>query len=136
EIVWFRVLAVTMKGTAFTFGTLLGVYLTGLGVGALIGSAVSTRVRQPAVAFLAVQAAIGAVAMFLLTAFIRFADNIAPLWAYLGSYGLLDLRTAVGGVAAGSRWTFLALYVAIPAALVLPPTLLMGFSFPVLQRVV
>jgi hypothetical protein len=29
EIVWFRVLAVTMKGTAFTFGTLLGVYLTG-----------------------------------------------------------------------------------------------------------
>jgi spermidine synthase len=148
EIVWFRVLAVTMKGTAFTFGTLLGVYLTGLGVGALIGSAVSTRVRRPAVAFLAVQAAIGAVAMFLLTAFIRFADNVAPLWAYLGSYEPLDIRTAVpalGRLLSGqapasadavSIWTFLALYVAIPAALVLPPTLLMGFSFPVLQRVV
>jgi spermidine synthase len=148
EIVWFRVLAVTMKGTAFTFGTLLGVYLTGLGVGALIGSAVSTRVRRPAVAFLAVQAAIGAVAMFLLTAFIRFADNVAPLWAYLGSYEPLDIRTAVPALGrllslqapasadAVSIWTFLALYVAIPAALVLPPTLLMGFSFPVLQRVV
>jgi spermidine synthase len=136
EIVWFRVLAVTMKGTAFTFGTLLGVYLTGLGVGALVGSAVSTRLRRPAVAFLAVQAAIGAVAMFLLTAFIRFADNIAPLWAYLGSYEPLDIRTAVAGGDAMSLWTFLALYVAIPAALVLPPTLLMGFSFPVLQRVV
>jgi spermidine synthase len=136
EIVWFRVLAVTMKGTAFTFGTLLGVYLTGLGAGALIGSALSPRLRRPAVAFLALQAAIGAVAMFLLTAFIRFADNVAPLWAYLGSYEPLDIRTAVAGRDASSLRTFLALYVAIPAALVLPPTLLMGFSFPVLQRVV
>ena len=148
EIVWFRVLAVTMKGTAFTFGTLLGVYLAGLGVGALAGSAVSTRLRHPAVVFLAVQAAIGAVAMFLLTAFIRFADNVPPLWAYLGSYEPLDIRTAVpalgrfvsgygsAGSDAAAMWTFLALYVALPVALVLPPTLLMGFSFPVLQRVV
>jgi predicted membrane-bound spermidine synthase len=134
EIVWFRVLAVTMKGTAFTFGTLLGVYLTGLGAGALIGSAVSTRVPRPAVAFLAVQAAIGAVAMFLLTAFIRFADNVAPLWAYLGSYEPLDVRAAVNGT--GDAATFLALYVGVPALLVLPPTLLMGVSFPILQRVV
>ena len=134
EIVWFRVLAVTMKGTAFTFGTLLGVYLTGLGVGALVGSAVSTRLRRPAVVFLAVQAAIGAVAMFLLTAFIRFADNVAPLWAYLGSYEPLDVRAAVNGT--GDVATFFALYVGVPSLLVLPPTLLMGFSFPVLQRVV
>ncbi len=134
EIVWFRVLAVTMKGTAFTFGTLLGVYLTGLGVGALIGSAVSARVRRPAVAFLAVQAAIGAVAMLLLTAFIRFADNVAPLWAYLVSYEPLDVRAAVNGT--GDAATFLALYVGVPSLLVLPPTLLMGFSFPILQRVV
>jgi spermidine synthase len=148
EIVWFRVLAVTMKGTAFTFGTLLGVYLTGLGVGALVGSAVSTRLRRPAVVFLALQAAIGAVAMLLLTAFIRFADNVPPLWAYLGSYEPLDIRTSVPALSrllsgsapvatdAAAMRAFLALYVAIPAALVLPPTLLMGFSFPVLQRVV
>jgi len=148
EIVWFRVLAVTMKGTAFTFGTLLGVYLTGLGVGALVGSAVSTRLRRPAVAFLTIQAAIGALAMLLLTAFVRFADNVPPLWAYLGSYEPLDIRTAVpalvqfssGIVPTGEKAialkTFLALYVALPAVLVLPPTLLMGLSFPVLQRVV
>jgi predicted membrane-bound spermidine synthase len=148
EIVWFRVLAVTMKGTAFTFGTLLGVYLMGLGVGALLGSAVSTRLRHPGVAFLVLQAAVGAVSMFLLTVFIRFADNIGPLWTYLGSYEPLDIRTAIpalgrfiagdvpGGADISAMWTFLALYVALPVALVLPPTLLMGFSFPVLQRVV
>src|SRR4029453_14971615 len=60
----------------------------------------------------------------------------------------LDMRTAVpalgqllsgyapAGTDAALVWSFVALYVAIPAALVLPPTLLMGFSFPVLQRVV
>ena len=136
EIVWFRVLAVTMKGTAFTFGTMLGVYLTGLGVGALAGSAVSSRIRRPAVLFLSLQAGVGAVAMLLLTAFIRFADNVPPLWAYLGSYEPLDVRTAVNGLDPGVTRTFLALYVGVPCALVLSPTVLMGFSFPVLQRVV
>jgi len=136
EIVWFRVLAVTMKGTAFTFGTMLGVYLAGLGVGALAGSAVSSRIRKPAIVFLLLQAAVGAVAMLLLTAFIRFADNVAPLWAYLGSYEPLDVRTAIHGSDPSATRTFLALYVGVPCALVLPPTLLMGFSFPILQRVV
>jgi predicted membrane-bound spermidine synthase len=148
EIVWFRVLAVTMKRNAFTFGTLLGVYLTGIGVGALAGSAVARRVRQPAALFLVLQAAVGAISMLLLTAFIRFADNMPALWAYLGSFEPLDMRTAVPALrafiagqtlqpdAADAMWTFLALYVALPVALVLPPTLLMGFSFPILQRVV
>src|SRR4029077_20436268 len=70
------------------------------------------------------------------------------LWAYLGSYEPLDIRTAIPALVQFSRGTvptgdsaialktFLALYVALPAVLVLPPTLLMGFSFPVLQRVV
>jgi len=136
EIVWFRVLAVTMKGTAFTFGTMLGVYLAGLGVGALAGSAVSSRIRRPAIVFLLLQAAVGAVAMLLLTAFIRFADNVPPLWAYLGSYEPLDVRTAIHGLDPAFTRTFLALYIGVPCALVLPPTLLMGFSFPILQRVV
>ena len=43
-------------------------------------------------------------------------------------------RAAVNGT--GDAATFFALYVGVPSLLVLPPTLLMGFSFPVLQRVV
>jgi len=137
RIVWFRVLAVTMKGTAFTFGTMLGVYLTGLGVGALAGSAVSSRIPRPAIVFLLLQAAVGAVAMLLLTAFIRFADNMPSLWAYLGSYEPLDIRSAISSRPDQQVWRmFVALYVGLPCVLVLPPTLLMGFSFPILQRVV
>ena len=149
EIVWFRLLAVTMKGTAFTFGTLLGVYLTGIGLGALAGSVIAPRVRRPAVVFLLLQAAVGMTAMALLTVFVRGADEIPVLWTYLGSYEPLDVREAVGRLAAFTAgdlattseaavpmWKFLALYFGVPALLVLPPTLLMGCSFPVLQRVV
>ena len=148
EIVWFRVLSVTMKPTSFTFGTMLGMYLTGVAAGALAGSAAAPRIPRPAAVFLGLQAGVGASATLLLTAYIRLVDNIPPLWAYVGGYEPLDVRDAIpalrmflGGnapthVDVGATWTFLMLYVAVPSVLVLPPTFLMGFSFPVLQRVV
>jgi spermidine synthase len=39
EIVWFRLLGVMVKSTAFTFGTLLTIYLLGLGAGSVAGTA-------------------------------------------------------------------------------------------------
>ena len=149
EIVWFRLLSVMMKSTAFTFGTLLGVYLTGIGLGALAGAAIARRTRRPAVAFLGLQSAVGLTAMFLLTVFIRRVDNTSLLWTYLGTYEPVDVRDSVnwlaafaGGslsadaAAAGPPWAFLVSYFGVPLLLVLPPTLLMGCSFPMLQRVV
>ena len=129
EIVWFRLLAVMLKGTAFTFGTLLGVYLTGIGIGALAGSAIAPRVRRPAVVFLGLQAVVGLTAMVLLTVFVRRVDDTMLLSTYLGGSDPVDVRDSVSRLA-------VALYVAVPAMLVLPPTLLMGCAFPVLQRVV
>ena len=38
EIVWFRLLGVILKSTAFVFGTLITQYLFGLGAGALLGT--------------------------------------------------------------------------------------------------
>ena len=57
EIVWFRMLGVMMKSTTFTFGTLLTMYLGGLGLGSIAGNVIARRVRQPAGAFLTLQAA-------------------------------------------------------------------------------
>ena len=149
EMVWFRLLTVMMKGTAFTFGTLLGVYLVGIGLGAVIGSAIAPRLRRPAVAFLVLQAAVGLGAMALLTVFIRGVDNVPLLANYLGGYEPLDVRDSVSMLAAvgtgtlaltaqdaAPLWTFLLFYAGVPVLLVLPPTLLMGCAFPVLQRVV
>ena len=148
EIVWFRVLAVMMKSTAFTFGTLLCLYLTGIGAGSLVGSALVPRIRRPALGFFALQAAVAASAVLLLTVFVRRVDDTS-LWAYLGGYEPLDVRAAVNWLISASRgalpaadaasgppWDFLVFYLVVPVLLVLPPTLLMGCSFPLLQRAV
>src|SRR5262249_38634918 len=47
EIVWFRLMGVMQRSTAFTFGTLLAIYLTGLGLGSLGGAALVRRARRP-----------------------------------------------------------------------------------------
>ena len=60
EIIWFRLLGVMVKSSAFTFGMLLTVYLAGLGIGSALGSVVLRRVRNPALAFLLLQAFVGA----------------------------------------------------------------------------
>ena len=59
EIVWFRLMGVMLKSTAFTFGTLLAVYLTGLGAGAAVATLLVRRIRRPVLAFVRMQAAVG-----------------------------------------------------------------------------
>ena len=134
EIVWFRVLSVTIKSGAFTFGTLLGVYLAGLGIGALAGSVIAPRIRRPDVTFLLLESAVGAIALLLLTAFVRFVDDVPPLHPHLARFEPFSVRAAIAGDMPTALFTFL--FVGLPVLLVLPPTLLMGVSFSVLQRVV
>src|SRR5688572_23532670 len=142
EIAWFRLLGVMVKSTAFTFGTLLSLYLAGLGIGALMGSVIAPRVRRPAIVFLSLQAASALAGCVLLAVFVRNIDEVAPVWTYLGSYEPLSMREQVNrlqNVLAGSSDVqapvlFLVMYFGIPALLVLPSTLLMGCAFPMLQR--
>ena len=144
EIVWFRLLGVMMKSTAFTFGTLLALYLAGIGLGALAGSFMAPRVRRPAIAFLSLQAAAAVGACVLLTIFLRRVDNIPQVWASLASYEPMSVREQIaqlqgalfGAPDAPAPAMFLTMYFGVPAALVVPSTLLMGCSFPMLQRVV
>ena len=149
EIVWFRMLGVMMKSTAFTFGTLLALYLGGLGLGSLAGGAVASRIRRPAAAFLTLQAAVGLCAGGLLALLVAVADDTRSLMEYFASYEPLSVQDGVGGLRAllasfvsaapppeRLPSDFLWLYVALPAVLVVPATFLMGCSFPLLQRVV
>ncbi|MBA2301116.1 MAG: fused MFS/spermidine synthase, partial [Acidobacteria bacterium] len=149
EIVWFRLLGVMMKSTAFTFGTLMAVYLAGIGLGAVAGSALASRVRRPGPAFLGIQAAGGLAAAILLTLLAALADDMGVLRGYFASYEPLSVRESVdalralmAGVSTGAmqpvEWpaTFFKLYIALPLLLILPPTFLIGCGFPLLQRVV
>jgi spermidine synthase/MFS family permease len=149
EIVWFRLLGVMMKSTAFTFGTLLALYLAGIGLGALVGSARAARARQPARTFFQLQAASGLSAGLLLILLVFAAENSHPLRGYFAAYEPLNvrdsvhaLRTLLSNLGSGPDApadvlaNFLRLYVLVPLALVLPPTFLMGCAFPYLQCVV
>ncbi|MBM3890624.1 MAG: spermidine synthase [Verrucomicrobia bacterium] len=150
EIVWFRMLGVMQKSTAFSFGTLLAVYLSGVGSGALAGLRLAHRSQRPAAAFLLLQGAIGAYVGLVTAAFFAASsrlDALQTLHAYFGSYEPVDVNAAMEAL---RRWiqgtagpeesnlvrVFTALYLGLPLLLVGPPTFLMGLSFPFLQRAV
>ena len=133
EIVWFRIIDVAVKSTAFTFGTVLAVYLLGLAVGTFIGAALVGRLRRLLVAFLACECALLAcsalaiLALVLLPPRTPFFAWFFELWGGHRSYNL------------GGAWSWppvWRLYVLLPLVLYGLPTVLMGVAFTVLQRAV
>ena len=58
EMLWFRMMEVSIKSTSYTFGTLLALYLFGSGVGAIAGISLAPRIGAPRRAFLACQCAL------------------------------------------------------------------------------
>jgi predicted membrane-bound spermidine synthase len=152
EIAWFRLLGVVVKSTAFTFGTLLSLYLAGLTVGTVAGIRWARRSARPAAVFLLLQAGVSAYAglsLLALGAMLARLPAMEPLQQYLASYEPLDMRLALdafgtllsapsslGGDGAYALKQFLMLYVAVPLVVIGPPTVMMGLSFPLLQKVV
>jgi spermidine synthase len=132
EIVWFRVLGVMLKSNAYTFGSLLAIFLTGVGAGAL--AATTRRVARwpPVSAFLLLQAAIplsAALSLGLLVALVNRVPLLNPVWEYFAAYEplvRLNLRSPL----------YVIVHGVIPVCLILPPTLMMGLSFGCLQRAV
>ena len=96
------------------------------------------------------QGAVGFTAGFALSIFLGLVTRIDWLNAYFAGYEPLNvgqnlrrlqLRSLVEGrvftdPAHSLPWEAVLLYLMVPALLILPSTFLMGFSFPVLQRVV
>jgi spermidine synthase len=130
EMAWFRVLDVAAKGAAFTFGTLLAVYLLGLAVGTFAASLVASAIRRPLAAFLSCQVGI-VLATVVAHSLMVFLPPDWPVVSELVRYG-----TRLYGLQmfAFNTSEFLAVYVALPLVLLGPSTFLMGFGFPILQR--
>jgi hypothetical protein len=133
EIVWFRLLDVAVKSTAYTFGTLLAIYLLGSGLGSLLGASVASRTRRPLRAFLLTQCAVLAVAvvpLLLVVALPPDTKRFDRFVAYWADYAFFPLGHDA------DRTNIVRLYLQLPFALFFLPTLLMGLSFPILQRAV
>ena len=151
EILWFRLLGVIAKPTAFSFGNLLGVFLSGLACGTFIGIRAARRSRNPQRAFLACQIGVCAycgLSIALFTTFLPHSEGLQSLWNYLGQYEPLDIKAVFSAMDAFVRGEsvspvqvsllkrFVVLYGVVPVAIVGPPTVMMGASFPFLQKVV
>jgi spermidine synthase len=133
EMAWFRMLGVALKSTAYTFPLLLGFYLTGVACGSLVGRKIGSVLRRPLDWFLAAQAGIGlwaGLSVALLLWAVRNLEGFAVARRYLGSYEPIEFMFNFGDMG----WPQLALYVLVPAWLILPPTFLMGVSFAWLQQ--
>jgi hypothetical protein len=133
EILWFRLLDVATRSTAFTFGTLLAVYLFGSAAGCLLGARWAPRLGRPLRVFLLCQCgllAYSGLAVLALVALPPTTPGLSWYHEYWRSGAVFHL---------GDTWepgVVARLYLALPLALFGPPTVLMGLSFPALQRAV
>jgi spermidine synthase len=133
EVLWFRIVDVAVKSTAFTFGTVLALYLLGYGLGSTLGARPGWAKGDPLRRFLLYQCALLAwaaavpLAIAWLPSGVPGYDWFAAYWAQYDGFRL------------GGRWavgTFVRLYLVLPIVLYGVPTVLMGLSFPELQRAV
>lgn len=150
EIAWFRILGVMLKSTAFTFGTLLAIYLAGAGLGSLAGMMIAGRSQRPASVFMWMQWGSGVYAGLILAAVlaaVTFWPQLKTIKEYLNSYEPIDANSAASLVrkwAAGTLsdtersvvWIFPALHFLLPLIMIGPPTFAMGLSYPFLQKAV
>ena len=134
EILWFRMLDVAVKANAFTFGTMLALYLLGSAGGCLLGAPFVSRLRHPLRTFLLCQCVLLAYSGVAVLFLALWPTDRFPLdwyWRYWQTPG--DFALGAAGLDLAS---FARLYLWLPLALYGPPTVLMGFAFPVLQRAV
>jgi len=114
EIVWFQWLQLAIVSSAVSLGVLLGAYMGGMCLGSLFFARFVSARRHPLRVYAAIELGIGVCAV-LLRFLVPFIDSA---YASIASHGFQGI--------------FLR---AVAAAIcLLPPTLLMGASFPAMSR--
>ncbi len=112
---------------------MLSVYLLGSAIGALFGAAIVERFRRPLRTFLLLQCAILALAALPVIVAVAVPPELRRFSWFVGYWAGYDFFPL------GHAWDWtnvLRLYVQLPLVLFFVPTVLMGMSFPVLQRAV
>jgi spermidine synthase len=132
EILWFRIMDVAIKSTAFTYGTILASFLTSLALGSLFAVPVATRIRRPLMVFLLCQCLLIIVSGFVIVMLVKL-----PLetWGYRHLVLFWSQRFPISVGDATTKF-LAAFYVALPILLCAIPTFLMGVSFTALQAAV
>lgn len=111
QVVWTRLLSLTLGGTVYNFSIILSVFLTGLGIGALVGAYLAKRSSQP-------QSALGVCQLLQVFTVVWGMDLLTqtiPFW---------------GDSAAATVWAQLLTDFFRTSLAVLPATVVWGASLP------
>ncbi len=124
QIVWYRLLGTMMQSSAYSFSLVLGLFLVGDAVGLVWGGALARRLPDPRRFFLWMQ---GATILY----------SILVIWAVWLAFG----ADAVSGqfvdrFVVVADWRPLLMIVSLTALVVLPGSLLIGMSFPLVQQAI
>lgn len=120
EVAWMRVLGEMLGSTAYASGTMLAAFMTGLGLGSLLGARLAARTRYPLRDAARAELAVAAASVVALACLV-----VLP-----GAF--FDLLTS----ARVSGATFLGLQFAASFAVMLLPTIAMGLTYPLIMEAV
>jgi spermidine synthase len=118
QVAWLRYLSLVFGNTTLATATLLAVFMAGLGLGAFLFGRVADRTSRPLVVYALLEVGIGLFAI------------VSPSFFE----GMSAAYVAVYRGAGGTPWGFALLRIGLAAVCLLPPTLLMGGTLPLMVR--
>ncbi|MFY9609370.1 MAG: fused MFS/spermidine synthase [Blastocatellia bacterium] len=121
EVIWSRVLALIIGSSVYAFSIMLTTFLIGLAAGASIGARFVDRIRNPMVAFAAIELGVGATCLMG-----AYLFNDLP-YVFIQLYRWVDSTS--WGVLLIARFL-------ISSLVMIVPTLLLGSLFPLVVRIV
>ena len=126
EIIWFRYVGVLLHGSPYGFALVLAVLLLGEAIGSLWGGKLSTRMKDPLAFFIIAQGVI----MVMVLASILWLYQLygqPEVFHYISSHTVM-----FRGITGNHLYVIFGLILLI----VFPAALVLGFSFPVVQKAV
>ncbi|MDQ1348079.1 MAG: spermidine synthase, partial [Acidobacteriota bacterium] len=118
QVAWLRYLSLVFGNTTLATATLLAVFMAGLGLGALLFGRLADRTPRPLTIYALLEVGVGLFAIVSP----QFFDGMDAVYV------------AVHRGAGGEPWAFALLRIALAAICLLPPTLLMGGTLPLVVR--
>lgn len=141
EMLWFRMLNIINKSTAYSFPTILFVYLSGLALGSYYWGKRADKVRNPGALFWKIEITVGIVAgVSLLTALIFLTMPSVQVWLKEAIVTFQRPGPVFGNINGETIffrklvWRELAIYLAPVLLLIFPAGLIMGGGLPILDR--